>query len=77
MKTQQQVEIIGDALCETMTKLTENGQQEIHVLEVMLSLATSGCAHYGGNRELARLLRQVAELCDQWAEAEEKEEARH
>jgi hypothetical protein len=72
-KTLKQEQAIGDALWKTMTKLTKAGYHQVHVLETMLSIATSGCAHYGGNRELARLLRMVAETCDQWADAEEKD----
>jgi hypothetical protein len=74
MKTQKQVEIIGDALSDTMAKLIESGQQEIHVLEVMLSLAVSGCAYYGGCREMANTLRDVAAHADQWANAEEEQD---
>jgi hypothetical protein len=58
---------------DTLAALIRKGQPAIHILEVMLSLATSGAAHYGGCREMARVLRQVAEECDRWAAAEEKE----
>jgi len=36
MKTQKQVEAIEDTLIDTIAKLTEDGHQEIHVLETML-----------------------------------------
>jgi hypothetical protein len=38
MKTQKQVEAVEDTLIDTITKLTEDGHQEIHVLETMLGL---------------------------------------
>jgi|tagenome__1003787_1003787.scaffolds.fasta_scaffold20362411_1 hypothetical protein len=77
MKTQHQVEAIADGLSDVMKKLIENGQQEIHLLETMLSIATTGCAHYGGCREMARMFRQLAEECDRWADVEEKQAATH
>jgi hypothetical protein len=36
MKTPKQVEAIENTLIDTITKLTEDGHQEIHVLETML-----------------------------------------
>jgi hypothetical protein len=77
-KTQKQVEAIGDALSDVMKNLIKNGQQEIHVLETMLGIAVAGAAHYGGDREMAMLFRQLAEQCDRWAdEAEKKQAATH
>jgi len=38
MKTQKQVEAVEDTLIDTITKLTKDGHQEIHVLETMLGL---------------------------------------
>jgi hypothetical protein len=38
MKTPKQVEAIENTLIDTITKLTEDGHQEIHVLETMLGL---------------------------------------
>ena len=54
MKTQKQVEAIEDTLIDTIAKLTEDGHQEIHVLETMLGLAiadapiTAGPRHWPG-----------------------------
>ena len=52
MKTQKQVEAIEDTLIDTIAKLTEDGHQEIHVLETMLGLPgapiTTGPRHWPG-----------------------------
>jgi hypothetical protein len=52
MKTQKQVEAIEDTLTDTITKLTEDGHQEIHVLETMLGLPgapiMAGPGHWPG-----------------------------
>jgi hypothetical protein len=75
MKTQKQVEAIEDTLTDTITKLTEDGHQEIHVLETMLGLAIAGCTHYGGARALARMFRHLADECDRCADAAVEERA--
>ena len=69
MKTQKQVEAIEETLIDTIAKLTEDGHQEIHVLETMLGLAIAGCTHYGGARALARMFRHLADECDRCADA--------
>jgi len=69
MKTQKQVEAIEDTLIDTIAKLTEDGHQEIHVLETMLGLAIAGCTHYGGAKALARMFRHLADECDRCADA--------
>ena len=61
MKTQKQVEAIEDTLIDTIAKLTEDGHQEIHVLETMLGLAIAGCTHYDGAKALARMFRHLAD----------------
>jgi hypothetical protein len=50
LKTQKQVEVIEETLIDTVGKLTEDGHQEIHVLETMLGLAIAGCTHHDGAR---------------------------
>jgi hypothetical protein len=45
---------------DTIGKLTEDGHQEIHVLETMLGLAIAGCTHYDGAKALARMFRHLA-----------------
>jgi hypothetical protein len=69
MKTQKQVEAIEKTLIDTIGYLTEEGHQEIHVLETMLGLAIAGCTHYDGARDLARMFRHLADECDQCANA--------
>jgi len=69
MKTQKQVEAIEDTLIDTIAKLTEDGHQEIHVLETMLGLAIAGCTHYDGAEALARMFRHLADECDRCAAA--------
>ena len=75
MKTQKQVEAIADTLIDTIAKLTEDGHQEIHVLETMLGLAIAGCTHYGGAKALARMFRHLADECDRCADAAVEERA--
>jgi hypothetical protein len=75
MKTQKQVEAIEDTLTDTITKLTEDGHQEIHVLETMLGVAIAGCTHYGGARALARMFRHLADECERCADAAMEEGA--
>ena len=67
MKTQKQVEAIEDTLIDTLAKLTEDGHQEIHVLETMLGLAIAGCTHYDGAKALARMFRHLADECERCA----------
>ncbi|KJB90433.1 hypothetical protein [Skermanella aerolata] len=69
MKTQKQVEAIEKTLIDTIGKLTEDGHQEIHVLETMLGLAIAGCTHYDGAKALARMFRHLADECDRCADA--------
>ena len=75
MKTQKQVEAIEDTLTDTIAKLTEDGHQEIHVLETMLGLAIAGCTHYDGAKALARMFRHLADECDRCADAAVEERA--
>ena len=50
MKTQKQVEAIEDTLIDTIAKLTEDGHQEIHVLETMLGSRLPGAPITTGPR---------------------------
>ena len=75
MKTRKQVDAIENTLIDTIAKLTEDGHQEIHVLETMLGLAIAGCTHYSGARALARMFRHLADECDRCADAAVEERA--
>ncbi|GEO42891.1 hypothetical protein SAE02_70390 [Skermanella aerolata] len=69
MKTQMQVEAIEATLTDTIAKLTEDGHQEVYILETMLGVAIAGCTQYSGARELARVFRHLADECDRCADA--------
>jgi hypothetical protein len=75
VKTQKQVEAIEATLNDTIAKLTEDGHQEIYVLETMLGLAIAGCTHYNGAKALARMFRHLAGECDRCADAAMEEGA--